>query len=233
MSHWSSRLGTIGFVLTVMLGMPDGALADPVVYSNFGAANGGNDYQTGLSWTVGNDLVGNSAIGEVFTVAQTGTLATIAIALQFVSGTNAATISLRADAGGVPGAVLESFSVSNLPVDDGAFHVPTTVTDSVNAVLVSGSDYWIVASTSASNLLSWKFSDDVAGNQASSEDGGSTWGFVDIETQGAFRVTENVLRVSSVPEPSTLALLNVGAGIRAGNWLRRRWRELSSLGRAL
>ena len=31
---------------------------------------------------------------------------------------------------------------------------PTTVTDSVNAALLSGFDYWIVASTSASNLLS-------------------------------------------------------------------------------
>jgi hypothetical protein len=65
------------------------------------------------------------------------------------------------------------------------------------------------------------------GNQAGSEDGGSSLGvFVDIETQGAFRVKENVLRVSSVPEPSTLALLNVGAGMLAGNWRRRRWCEL-------
>src|SRR5437016_12779518 len=87
-------------VLTLMSALPASARADVVVYNNFGAANGGNDYQTSVGWTVGNDFSGNNvAIGETFTPANTGTLSQIILALEYVAGPNAGTVSLRADSG--------------------------------------------------------------------------------------------------------------------------------------
>jgi hypothetical protein len=219
MSRYITKSYLIAAVSILLLAAANGVRADVIAYSSFGPGNGGNDYNTGLGWTVGNDFSGdNIAVGESFTPSQTGTLSKIVVALQFVAGTNAGTISLRADAGGVPGAVLESFNVGSLPTDDGAFHTPTTVNDALNVPLVAGTTYWVVASASATDSLAWMFSDSATGNHATSFDGGATW-FANPDSQGAFRVTENL---PTVPEPSSLTVLSIGLVMLAGKRLRLR-----------
>jgi hypothetical protein len=216
----------IGAFLTVLLAAANDARADFTVYSNFSP---GQSYNTTSGWLVGNDFGGdNIAVGDTFTASQTGTLSQITVALEyFSSGPNAATVSLRSDAGGTPGGVLESWSLTNLPTDDGNFHTPTTVTDSTNAALTAGASYWVVVSTSASSAMSWQWNNTggggVTGNHATSYDGGATW-FASADTQGAFSVTENV-PTNVVPGPSTLSLLIVGLGALAGPRLLRRRRR--------
>jgi hypothetical protein len=195
-----------------------------IVYSNFGA---GNSYNTSVGWTLGNDFSGdNIAVGDTFTVSQTGTLSQITVALTFDFGVNAATISLRSDLGGTPGAVLESWSVSSLPPDNGNPQPLTTVTDVSNAALVAGTNYWVVVSTTASSGVTWMWNNigtggnPVAGNHATSYDGGSTWS-ASNDSQSAFSVTEN-LPTASTPEPGTLTLLTIGFGMLAGRRLRHR-----------
>jgi hypothetical protein len=206
-----------------MSALPASARADVIVYNNFGAGNGGNDYQTAVGWTVGNDFSGdNVAIGEKFTPSTTGTLSQIILALEYVAGPNAGTVSLRADNAGVPGATLESFSVSSLPPSDSNFHTPLDLVSVTQPALSAGTPYWIVASTTIASSLSWMFNNTSAtASHATSFDGGTTW-VANNDTQGAFRVTENLRVTTGVPEPSTLALLSIGLGAFASKRLRRR-----------
>jgi hypothetical protein len=209
--------------VALLLAAANAARADFLVYSNFGAGNGGNAFNQGTGWTIGNDFSGdNFAVGDTFTANQTGTLAQITVALEYISGPNSATISLMTDAGGVPGAVLESWAVSSLPNFDGNFHTPTSVNDVTNQQLTNGTTYWVVISTaSASSQLAWNWNSTGAhANHGESPDGGATWSSGD-DTQGAFRVTEQD-QTSSTPAPGAFALVITGLGTLAGYRLRRR-----------
>lgn len=216
-----TRLCPFTAFLLLLMAAANPARADFTVYSNFGPGNGGQDYNTGTGWTVGNDFSGDDyAVGDSFT-AQAGTLSTITLALEFSAGPNAATVSLCSDAGGVPDGVLESWTVSNLPPLDGSFHTPLTVTDSTNTVLQAGTTYWVVVSTSATSSLAWNWNNTGAVvNHAEAPDG-ATW-FASPDTQGAFSVTESGGQNPTAPEPSTLTLLTLGVGALAGYGLRRR-----------
>jgi hypothetical protein len=102
--------------LTLWLAAAGGARAAFVAYNNFGPGNGGLDYNVNGGIFLGSTRKGtNEADGVQFTPSQTGTLSQITVALEYISGANAATVSLRADAGGLPGAVLESFNLTDLP----------------------------------------------------------------------------------------------------------------------
>jgi hypothetical protein len=214
--------------LALLLGAGTGARAG-FVYNNFGPANGGLDYNTSIGWTVGNDFSGdNVAVGETFTASSSGTLSQITLALQYVAGTNAATVSLTSDAGGQPGSVLESWSVSGLPPEDGNFHTPVTVTDATSQALVAGTSYWVVVTTTADASLSWMFSNTGGGgnpvqaNHATSFDGGSTWSTA-TDSQAAFSVSTADVVVAA-PEPSAIVLLGIGLSGFAVKGLRRRQR---------
>jgi len=212
-------------ILVVLLSAASQAEAAVIVYDNFGPANGGNDYDTASGWGVqtGPPSFNNFTVGDTFTPSTTGTLSDITVALEFIQGVNAATVSLRADTGGVPGAVLESWTVSSLPPADGTFHTPTTVSDVTNVPLNAGTHYWVViAATANSSRLEWMFIDSGIGarSHAGSIDLGASWETL-LSTQGAFRVTEN-LSTSAVPEPASLALWSIGVlGIAVAGYLRR------------
>src|SRR5262249_4736271 len=172
------RFAVLAFLAGVWgLALSGTGRADDVVYNNFGAGNGGLDYNTGSYHTLGNapNPAENWVAGEKFTPSQTGSLSQITIALLYLGGTNAGTVSLRADNAGLPGAVLESFSVTSLPSGDGHFHAPLTVTDTLNQPLVAGTPYWVVASTTTSSHLAWNLNNTGATSDAISSDGGTTW----------------------------------------------------------
>jgi hypothetical protein len=88
------------------------------VYSDFGA---GNSFSTN-GWCVSgpNNLDCTTSatryIAAPFTPNATQTLSTITLALAYISGTNGAVINLTSNgSGGIPGTVIESWSISNLP----------------------------------------------------------------------------------------------------------------------
>jgi hypothetical protein len=90
-----------------------------VVYSNFGT--GQTAYSQGYyGFNGGGDGSGNLSPGDYgFAVAESFTptgnyrFSSVELALAYLFGTNAFTVSLMSDAGGHPGTVLESFSVSS------------------------------------------------------------------------------------------------------------------------
>jgi hypothetical protein len=167
--------------------LPALVLAD-VVFDNFGP---GDSYQTDQGYGIGTvppvpdaDL----APGEGFRVSRgTFQLTSIELALSFFKGSvNAVDVQFRADDGGVPGAILESFHFTDLE-PFGIDH-PLVVAESVlQPLLEEKATYWVTASASEHTLAVWnKNSTDEVGQHAISMNG--TPFVVYKGLQGAFRV---------------------------------------------
>jgi hypothetical protein len=87
-----------------------------------------------------------------FTPSVDATVTHIGVGVGYVEGTNEITVSLNADSSGLPGAVLGSFNVSNLP-SFGSCCV-TEVESMTGVPVTAGTQYWVVvAPTSMSSTL--------------------------------------------------------------------------------
>jgi len=132
-----------------------------VPYSNEDAAlqtifdNLGGAYPLGVYWCCSGATISGqfSEIETEFWAAAAFTpsvplrVTAIKLAVGYVSG-NAAhvTVSLNADAGGVPGAVLRSWDVSDIPNFRRCCSV-VTKRDSAGIPVMAGTQYWVVVST--------------------------------------------------------------------------------------
>ncbi|QEH35054.1 hypothetical protein OJF2_35990 [Aquisphaera giovannonii] len=161
----------------------------------------------------GGGSFGVLTVAAQFTSAASGELSTIRLALAYLAGTNAFTVSLRADDGGMPGStVLESFSLADLPAY-GHPYAPESVTSVLHPSLVAGSKYWLeVAAADTSTLGTWNFNTTDASGLVSQTGSGTLTG-----TLPAFAVN-----VTAVPEPSSLALSGAALACVAASALRRR-----------
>jgi hypothetical protein len=181
--------------------------------------------QHGQSWySIGTSA--QYAPGFQFSPNASVDLATIGVALTRPGG-NPATggdvdISLYGDVGGLPGTLLESWTVaySSLPDLDtnGVPHTGGIVTlTAVNTdPLVSGSQYWLVARetqllTGGWGSAAWALTSSALENYITYTTSGSSLGAT--STPGAFYVTGEAAS-SSTPEPATVLLLATGlAGV--------------------
>jgi len=107
-------------------------------------------------WTISGptSLIGATyADGMPFTPAANATITNIAVSIGYVTGTNGATVTVNADSGGLPGTVLGSFNLSNMPTFGDC-----CVYDLVNAVgvpVTAGTQYWVVVATGADTQDTW------------------------------------------------------------------------------
>src|SRR5208283_4674568 len=85
------------------------------LYSNLGT--GTNVYYCCEGWTIsGTGTLGSSqTVGEEFQVTQNGSVGQIDVGAGYVEGTNAFTVSLDADSGGLPGTVLKTWTNLSSP----------------------------------------------------------------------------------------------------------------------
>ncbi len=152
-----------------------------------------------------------------FTPAATFTLQSISLALIYDEGTNSAQISLTQDAGGLPGNVLESWTVNNLPAESPP--VLTTVGDTLGLTLEAGQQYWVVAESTAAGtdtLLYWYLSSQ--GTGALIQFGSLHW--VPLFGQLAFEVTGAALPPAVNPGGVVGAsAFGEFAAISPGDWI--------------
>lgn len=213
-SPFAAKVATIALSLAIALyAVP---LQAGVIYSNLGP---GDSFDPNSGWvvaTLASQEHVDQAIAMPFTVIGTNyTFTSAELATSLAHGTSPLDISLTADAGGLPGDVIETMSV-NLPVGDPALVMATST---LNPSLVAGSTYWITAVASGDLSSVWKFAGSpgmpIFGTVGYSYNGGDSWSIssttpprdpLTSNEEAAFRVNGDV-----VPEPATTCLLLLGA----------------------
>jgi hypothetical protein len=184
------------------------SLQADTIHSNLGPGDG-FDLSQGWNVTTLASVTGvDQDIAMPFTVIGVDhTFTSAELAMLYLGGTSSLEIRLAEDAGGVPGAVIETLNVT---VVGGPALV--TATSVLNPTLVAGTTYWIATIAGGDHSSEWMFAgspgggNHIFGTPAFSYDGGDSWSTSDQE-EAAFRVNGTV-----IPEPSTALLLLVGLG---------------------
>ena len=146
-------------------------------------------------------------IAMPFTVIGTNyTFTSAELAMLYVGGTPSLDILLTADAGGVPGAVIETMNVTI----GGGPAALVTATSVLNPTLLTGTTYWIATIAGADHSSEWMFAGNpgggghIFGTPGFSYDGGASWSTLPQE-EAAFRVNGSV-----VPVPPAVWLFGSG-----------------------
>jgi hypothetical protein len=128
------------------------------IFSNIGTA-----YPKGEYWCcTGATIFGPTAAtgapefweAAAFTPKSNRTATKIEVAVGFVTGTNGLVLTVNEDASGVPGKVIKTYNLSNLPVF-GSCCVLATKTDSTGIPVTKGTQYWIVLKTNKKESNTW------------------------------------------------------------------------------
>jgi len=214
----------------LVLALPVVSRADSVIYSDLGP---GNSYDPSNAttnpadnWEVSgaSSADGEELVAVPFTPSANYDLTKILIALSFFSGTNnGAYVTLDSDSSGSPGAVIESWTLSDLPTLGSTSTITShqTLTSAPGILLSAGTTYWIVAmpdSAGASDTIDgWNFNSlGDSGTVAYSFDG-TTW-----NTDGSpFILPALTVKGTPVPEPPTFAML--GLALAALPFFRNRF----------
>jgi hypothetical protein len=194
--------------------------ADTVLFSNYAPSFG---YVLNGGDTVGNDLEGaNWGAGDAFVSSATAQLSSIYVTPTCEIGCrDPLIINLTANAGGKPGAVIESFSVpASVLGAFGVFNSPLMLNSVLHPTLTAGTEYWVTLTTDLNNTLVWNWNSiGQVSSEAASTDGGLTWTAPSGLATGALQVN-GAATTSAVPEPASIALLVTGLAMLAGSRLR-------------
>jgi hypothetical protein len=128
------------------------------IFDNIGTA-----YPKGTYWCCeGATIFGPTAISgapeyweaAAFTPKADHTVTKIEVAVGWVEGNNGVVLTINDDSGGVPGKVIKSFALSNLP-SFGSCCTVKTASISTGIPVKAKTQYWIVLKTNAKDSTTW------------------------------------------------------------------------------
>ena len=164
-----------------------------VIYSNFGPGMA-FDADPSHGWTINGFLgpgIGQQAIAQQFTPSADYTFRAAEVALVLLSGPNSIRVLLQADAGGLPGGVVEEIRVGGLAPTPSVI----TATSELSPLLRGGTPYWLTVVAGADGMLAgwnWNSIGDVSRETIVSTQGGGPagpWGLSPSpSTRGAFQI---------------------------------------------
>ena len=176
------------------------------VYNSFGP---GNSFVAYADWGIsGAGNPGDVGHGESFVPGLTGNLDTLQVAVgQLSGGTGLVNFYVAADAGGIPGGVMESFMNVAAPASASL----VTMDSITHPLLQAGANYWLYAEPAQNTTtVGWFVNNQGYANRYAQEGPPGVWtsAAVVVGSNGAFDVS-----VVPVPEPSVMALAIFGLGL--------------------
>ena len=185
-----------------------------ILYDNLGSSP--NLYDGTRGWSVSGPL---SGLGVYVETAQTFTPSTSAIfseldiALTSYSGTNSVIVELLNDSGGLPGGVLQSWSITGLPAIDSCCTLQTLMATG-STPLVSGTPYWVAVLPGAGDTLAeWNEVNDTPLGTVYQYANGAWNGYVGLRL-GAYEVQGTAGPEPAMLLPCAVVLLGLFARLR-------------------
>jgi len=155
--------------------------------------------------SIGNSPVNN--LGGSFTVTGSDyTFTGAEAALQYLGGVNTVTLGIRSDASGLRGALLEAFTVTNIPsASPGAI---VSFNASAPLTLFAGTTYWLTSEEDGNTAAGWRVSG--TSSTAVRLDQGA---WTPRSASLAFRIDGDPISTAgpTAPEPGTLPLFALAA----------------------
>jgi hypothetical protein len=195
------------FVVVVVLALGSSPACADTVFSNLGT---GSTY----ALTAEIPVLQSQDIAGTFTVAAGTSFNLTQLDIGLTDAGDSAIVELLTNSAGLPGTVIQSWTLTNLPVVSAVNSIQPsqTISGITGIVLSGGTQYWLAAFPGTSGTQDfWNFSLTSQNDPlAVSGDGGGSWlQLLNLKPPGvAFDVQGTP--ISSVPEPSTVVLLAAG-----------------------
>ena len=164
---------------------PKAPLGLKTIYNNLGT--GTNVYNCCSGWTMSgsSSLIGHEwDTATAFTPKAAVVLTRIRVAIEYVTGTNGATVTLNTDSGGMPSStILHTWNFTNLHAAGSCCQLSVGFMRGIR--LKKGKQYWLVATTPSDTWDAWNVNSTGAlGTFAQREDLGS-WSIFTNSSSGA------------------------------------------------
>jgi hypothetical protein len=207
----NSALGEIIAAAAFVLAGTVVADASPVLFSSFGPSDSFGSGALAITGPLAPSSEPARDLGAGFAASSGGRLYSIELPFSYFQGAeDAGDIVFWSDDGGLPGVILESWHLTDLPdfldVLSGQL---VTITSVLRPKIKKGQTYWVTASADVDTILHWwvTLAD---GPGVAYRYGDGPWGFASEGDSLAFRVKKAPGRGGVVPEPGLLFLMGLG-----------------------